>query len=112
MIKEQFFSGNSALCPGGQRFLSERHLKEFANAHCTSENELKHEIPLEKNYLWKELQLPTSLKHFLSFIAHCKAAFDCSYALLRTTALLITTFFKNVMIENISQKFHYQLKIK
>ena len=99
MIKEQVFSGNSALCPGGQRFLSEGHLKEFANAHCTSENESKHEIPLAKDNLWKELQLPTSLKHFLSFIAHCKAAFDCSYALLRTTALLLTTFFKNAMIE-------------
>jgi len=55
MIKEQVFSGNSALFPGGQRFLSEGHLKEFANACCTSENKLKPEIPLAKNFLRKEL---------------------------------------------------------
>ena len=91
MIKEQVFSGNSVLCPGGQRFLSEGHLKEFANAHCTSENELKHEIPLANNFLRKELELPTSLKQFRSFIAHCKAAFDCSYALLRTTVTFFVT---------------------
>ena len=91
MIKEQVFFGNSAFCPGGQRFLSEGHLKEFANAYCTSENVLKHEISLANNFLRKELQLPTWLKQFLSFIAHCKAAFDCSYTLLRTTVTFSAT---------------------
>jgi len=29
----EILSGISALCPGGQTFLSEKHLKEFANAY-------------------------------------------------------------------------------
>jgi len=76
MIQEQFF-GVSALCPGGEIFLSKEHLKEFANAYSISENDSKHGVPLANNLLREESQLPTSLDLFLSFIAFYKAAFDC-----------------------------------
>ena len=56
---------NSAL-PGGQTFLSEKHLKKFANAYSISENYLKHEIPLTKYLLRKQAQLHTSLGQFFS----------------------------------------------
>jgi len=57
MIQEQFFPVFQ-LCPGGQTFLSEEHLKDFANAYSISENDLKHEIPLANNLLRKESKLP------------------------------------------------------
>jgi len=37
---------------------------------------------LAKNLLPKKSQLPTPLELFISFIAPCKAAFDCLYKLL------------------------------
>ena len=46
-------SGVSTLCSGGQTFLSEILLKEFANAYSISENGLKQEIPLAK-YLFRK----------------------------------------------------------
>jgi len=62
--------------PGGQTFLSEEHLKIFANAYSSSENDLKHQTPLAKNLLRRESQLPTSLEQFTSFVAPYKGAFD------------------------------------
>jgi len=74
---EAILSRISALCPGGQTFLLQKHLKEFANHIHFSENDLKHEITLAKNLLWKELKLPStpseanslSLEQFFSFTA-------------------------------------------
>jgi len=85
------FSGISALWPGGQTFLSEEHLKKFAFAYSISENYLKHETLLAKNLLRKELQLPTSLEQFISFIAPYKDAFDCLYKLLLIAVTLPAT---------------------
>ena len=53
----------STLCPWGQTFLSER-LKEIANAYSINENDLKHEIPLAKHLLRKELQLSHCSNNF------------------------------------------------
>jgi len=57
-------SSISALCLGDQASLSEKHLKEFANEYSLSKNDLKHEIPLAKNLLRKDTQLPTSFEQF------------------------------------------------
>jgi len=84
-------SGISALWPGRQTFLSEEHLKKFANAYSVSENDLKHETLLAKNLLRKESQLPTSLEQFMSFIAPYKAAFDCLYKFLQIALTLPVT---------------------
>ena len=81
----------SALCPGGQTFLSEEHLKKFANAYSISENDLKHETLLAKNLFRKESQLPTSLEQLISFIAPYKGAFDCLYMLLPIAVTLPVT---------------------
>jgi len=43
-------SGISTLCPGGQTFLIEEHLKEFENAYSFSENDLKY-----MKYLWQRI---------------------------------------------------------
>jgi len=51
-------------------------------ANGNSENDLKHEILLEKNLLRKESPLPTSLEQIISFIAPYRAAFDCACNLL------------------------------
>jgi len=54
-------SGSSALCHGDHTFLSEEHLKEFANAYSISENDLKHEIPLAKKLLARTISFICSL---------------------------------------------------
>jgi len=84
-------SSISALCPGGQTFLSEEHLKKFANAYSVSENVLKHEIPLAENLLRKESQLPTLLEQLISFIAPYEGALDCLYKLLLIAVTLPVT---------------------
>jgi len=73
----EILSGISALCPGGQTFISKKHLKGFANAYSISEKDLK-EKPLEKNLLRRASQLPTSLEQFHSSVVPSQAAFDCS----------------------------------
>jgi len=100
-------SGISALCPGGQTFLSENHLKDLANAYSISE--------MAKYLLRKKAQLPASLEQFLSCIAPYKAAFDCLYKLLLidvslsvTSASCERSFSKMKLNENDSQKFHDQ----
>ena len=113
--------GISALWPGGgQTFLSEEHLKEFANAYSIAQNNLKHEIVLAKDLYRKKSQLPISLKQFISFIAPCKAAFDYLYKLLliavtlpvtASLALIREKFFENIISENISQKSMTRLKV-
>jgi len=50
-------------------------LKEFANAYSISENDSNQEIPLAKNLLRKESQLPTSLEQIHLYIALYKTAF-------------------------------------
>ena len=84
-------SSISALWPGGQTFLSEEHLKKFANAYSVSENDFKHETLLAKSLLRKESQLPTSLEQCISFIAPYKGAFDCLYKLLLIAITLPVT---------------------
>jgi len=74
---EALVSHISALCPGGQTFLLQKHLKEFVRkTYSFSENDLKHEITLANNLVRKELKLPStseanslSLEQFFSFIA-------------------------------------------
>ena len=44
------FSGVSAFWSGGKTFLSEEHLKKFANAYSISKNYLKHETLLAKEF--------------------------------------------------------------
>jgi len=85
--------GIVALCPGGQTFLSEEHLKEFAAACSVSENDLKHEIPLANKLLMKEHEQdrPATFVQFLSFICPYKAAFDCLYKLLLIAVTLPVT---------------------
>jgi len=85
------FSGISALWPGGQTFLSEEHLKKFANEYSISENDLKHGTLLARNLLRKESQLPTSQEKCISFIAPYKGAFDCLYKLLLIAVTLPVT---------------------
>jgi len=46
-------------------------LKEFTNAYSISEDDLKHEILLAQNVLWKASQLPTSLEQRLSSLQTC-----------------------------------------
>ena len=83
--------GISAFWPGGRTFLSEKHLKKFANAYSISENDLKHETLLAKTLLRKESQLPSSLEQFISFISPYKGAFDCLYKLLLIAVTLPVT---------------------
>jgi len=59
----------SDLFPGGQPFLSEKHLKEFHKSCSFSENALKSEINLAKNLLRKDSKLLMCLERFFSFIA-------------------------------------------
>jgi len=47
--------------PGCQTYVSEEHLKEFANAYSINENDFE----TAKKLLRKESQLPTSLEQFL-----------------------------------------------
>jgi len=110
----EILSGISALCPGGQTFLSKKHLKGFANAYSISEKDLK-EKPLEKNLLRRASQLPTSLEQFHSSVVPSQAAFDCSCKFLLidvtpsfTSASCERSFSKNEISENISQKFRDQ----
>ena len=51
------------------KYFNQKKTKQFANAYSTSENDLKHEIPLAKELLQKKSQLPVSLEQILSFIA-------------------------------------------
>ena len=54
------FCGISALCLGGQTYLHEDDLKSFALSYSINQSDLKHELPLVKKLLKKELQPPTS----------------------------------------------------
>jgi len=81
----------SALWPGGQTFLSEEHLKKFANAYSVSENVSKHDILLAEDLHRKESQLPTLLEILISFIAPYKGALDCLYKLLLIAVTLPVT---------------------
>jgi len=67
MIQEQFFP---VFYFFGQdvKYFYQKKTKQFANAYSTSENDLKHEIPLAKELLQKKSQLPVSLEQILSFI--------------------------------------------
>jgi len=66
---EAILSRNSALCPGGQTFLSETHLKQLTN-HIHLVRMIQNiKISLANNLLRKKSKLPISLEQFLSFIA-------------------------------------------
>lgn len=85
------FCGISALCPGGQTFLSEEPLNAFAKAYSVKQSDLKHEIPLVKKLLTKEPEQPATVMQFLSFLCPYKAAFDCLYRLLLIAVTLPVT---------------------
>jgi len=65
---EAILSRISTLNLGGRIFLSEKHLKEFAN-HIHLVKIFKNEITLSNNLLRKKSKLPILLEQFLSFIA-------------------------------------------
>jgi len=65
---EAILSRISDLCPGGQSFLSEKHLKEFHKSYSFSKNDLKPETTLAKNLLRKDSKLPMSLEHFFHLL--------------------------------------------
>jgi len=63
---EAIISRISAHCPGGQTFLSEKHLKEFAS-HIQSVKMIQNmKVTWSKNLLRKESKLPISLQQLFN----------------------------------------------
>jgi len=69
---EAIISRISAHCPGGQTFLSEKHLKAFANHIHLVKIIQNMKLTLAKNLLRKESKPPISLKHFFNLQLHNK----------------------------------------
>jgi len=112
MIQKKFFAYFSSL-PSRSNVSIRKTLEKIRKSCSFSENDLKYEITLSKNLLWKVSKLPI-LEQFLSFVEQF-----LSFKKLR---LVVTgscnssyhqrftreKFFKNEFTEKISQKFHEQ----
>ena len=85
------FRGISALCPGGQTFLSTHDLKNYATAYSLNAADLQHEIPIVKKLIIKQPDPPKSMAEFLSFLCSYKAVFDCLFNLLLISVTLPVT---------------------
>jgi len=107
-VMTQNFAHNSALCPGSQIFLSEKH-ERIRKSYSFSGNDLKYEIISAKNLLRKPT-LRILLEQIFIFYSYLKS---CVWLLPLAVTLAITRFmrekfFKKEITEKNSQKFHDQ----